>query len=401
MRTSLLLAMLITLAAGVAANIYSIEAQDYYENMDLIVLSPSAGSTLYASKVSVLLLAYMPEFEAATILPKRPWNVNISIVIDDYLIVAPYAMQPNQIVMQPIDVSFLFEYYGISPIKEGPVDLRLSWRQPMSKPEDDLIAHFRIPFDYQPNAPLPQTIPLLGHGPGLSPVTPDIPTPSTTHSTVYRIGMSCYYANNAQPCNITQFARHAKLVLSSAEPVGSSGSSGCPKLMELDDYALNDVTRLLARSLIVRYGEKAGVHSTRNVVSSPVSLAWTAGLSGHRETSGSCEGRSASTLEARVKSGAALRAKLIAESGFVVDERWSGYPKPIPPLPTRYELGALLTAEGKRVGIEIGVQHGFYTEVLLSTWLSAEVVFALDPWESQENYVDYANVNNQDSIFRV
>jgi hypothetical protein len=70
-------------------------------------------------------------------------------------------------------------------------------------------------------------------------------------------------------------------------------------------------------------------------------------------------------------------------------------------LPTRYELGALLTAEGKRVGIEIGVQHGFYTEVLLSTWLSAEVVFALDPWESQENYVDYANVNNQDSIFRV
>jgi hypothetical protein len=345
---------------------------------------------------------YSPEFEALQFVNSREWLLNISItnLENGGTHVLRYALLTRTAyMMRPVDLRYLTAHYGLPPLRPGPSILELVWTQRMGPSSSDLSTSFRIPFDYQPNAPLPQTLPLLGHGPGLNSVTPDLPTPSSRHSTVYRIGMSCYFAHGAKPCNITHFTKHAKLLLSS--PRQSDESYACPQLMHLDEYALNDVTRLLARSLIVRYGEKSSVHSTGNIVSSPVSSAWTAGLSGDKPSTESCDDRSASTLEARVTSGAALRAKLIAESGFVTDERWMAYPKPIPPLPTRYELGALLTAEGKRVGIEIGVQHGFFTEVLLSTWLNAEVIFALDPWEAQENYIDTANVGYQEDIFKV
>ena len=37
--------------------------------------------------------------------------------------------------------------------------------------------------------------------------------------------------------------------------------------------------------------------------------------------------------------------------------------RPLPPVPSRLDFGAVLTAEGKRVGIEVGVQRGKYLEV--------------------------------------
>ncbi len=40
---------------------------------------------------------------------------------------------------------------------------------------------------------------------------------------------------------------------------------------------------------------------------------------------------------------------------------------PIPAVPSRFDFGALLTAEGKRVGVEVGVQEGRYLEVGLSS----------------------------------
>lgn len=71
----------------------------------------------------------------------------------------------------------------------------------------------------------------------------------------------------------------------------------------------------------------------------------------------------------------------------------SGYsPRTIPPVPSRMDFGALLSSEGKRVGIEIGVQAGRYFEALLATWHTAQLVFGVDPWSHQEIYEDTANV---------
>jgi hypothetical protein len=80
----------------------------------------------------------------------------------------------------------------------------------------------------------------------------------------------------------------------------------------------------------------------------------------------------------------------------------SSVPKPIPPLASRSDLGALLTAEGMRVGIEVGVQMGTFLEVLLQSWHTCDVLFGLDPWLHQTVYVDVANKeqDTQNSLMR-
>ena len=78
------------------------------------------------------------------------------------------------------------------------------------------------------------------------------------------------------------------------------------------------------------------------------------------------------------------------------------YIKPIPPVRTRDDLGKLLESEGFTVGIELGVQSGYYSKTILSHWKSCERYYLVDIWQQQENYMDGANVNNhqQESLFK-
>lgn len=70
-------------------------------------------------------------------------------------------------------------------------------------------------------------------------------------------------------------------------------------------------------------------------------------------------------------------------------------------LRTRDELPALLVDMGLTgAGAEIGVQHGIYSEHLLSRWPG--VLFSVDPWRAFAQYDDIANVEQavQDDIYR-
>mmetsp|Transcript_30227 Transcript_30227/g.50884 ORF Transcript_30227/g.50884 Transcript_30227/m.50884 type:complete len:291 (+) Transcript_30227:332-1204(+) len=70
------------------------------------------------------------------------------------------------------------------------------------------------------------------------------------------------------------------------------------------------------------------------------------------------------------------------------------YSNIIPPLQEREEFGALCEALGFRTGLEIGVQKGEFSKILLSKWVSCKKMYLLDPWEQQTTYVDIANVKN-------
>jgi hypothetical protein len=76
--------------------------------------------------------------------------------------------------------------------------------------------------------------------------------------------------------------------------------------------------------------------------------------------------------------------------------------KPIPTFKHRNELGQLLDREGFKIGAELGVQEGRYTEKLLQGWKGVEKYVLVDVWRSQENYKDIANVPNdkQEEYFR-
>lgn len=68
--------------------------------------------------------------------------------------------------------------------------------------------------------------------------------------------------------------------------------------------------------------------------------------------------------------------------------------KPIPTLQRRNELGDMLEHDGLKVGLEIGVQCGLYSEIILSKWPSCEKYFLVDVWRQQKNYDDGANVDD-------
>ena len=62
----------------------------------------------------------------------------------------------------------------------------------------------------------------------------------------------------------------------------------------------------------------------------------------------------------------------------------------------RNEFGALLEKFQFKTMIEIGVQSGLFADELLSNWPSFEQYFGVDPWIQQKNYVDWANVDNNE-----
>jgi len=67
----------------------------------------------------------------------------------------------------------------------------------------------------------------------------------------------------------------------------------------------------------------------------------------------------------------------------------------IDPPRTREDLGATLNRLGLRgVGVEVGVQQGLYSKVLLEKWQHADLYVQVDLWEHQENYKDVANFEN-------
>lgn len=76
--------------------------------------------------------------------------------------------------------------------------------------------------------------------------------------------------------------------------------------------------------------------------------------------------------------------------------------KPIPTYKHRNELGLVLDREGLKIGAELGVQEGSYTQKLLQNWRGMSKYVLVDVWPSQEHYEDIANVPNdkQEEYFR-
>ena len=73
----------------------------------------------------------------------------------------------------------------------------------------------------------------------------------------------------------------------------------------------------------------------------------------------------------------------------------------VPIVDTRNDFGVLLESENKKVGLEVGVQSGVYSEIILNNWINCEKYILLDPWIHQEHYDDFANVdqNRQNALF--
>jgi predicted O-methyltransferase YrrM len=83
---------------------------------------------------------------------------------------------------------------------------------------------------------------------------------------------------------------------------------------------------------------------------------------------------------------AKIETKVVCEEGIT-------YRKPgLPPLKNRNELGALLESRGLQTGAEVGVQTGYFSQIVLNNWPSCTKFYLIDLWKHQENYHDFANV---------
>eukprot|EP01031_Cornospumella_fuschlensis_P023569 gene23569-28579_t len=67
----------------------------------------------------------------------------------------------------------------------------------------------------------------------------------------------------------------------------------------------------------------------------------------------------------------------------------------LPPFRRREDIGLFLQESNFKIGVELGVQRGFYTRDLLSKWRTADKYVLVDLWAQQENYLDGANVANR------
>ena len=68
----------------------------------------------------------------------------------------------------------------------------------------------------------------------------------------------------------------------------------------------------------------------------------------------------------------------------------------VPTFKTRMELPKILQNEGFKIGIELGVQYGHYSQRMLSKWTNCTEYHLVDVWAHQENYEDYANVRQEE-----
>ena len=67
----------------------------------------------------------------------------------------------------------------------------------------------------------------------------------------------------------------------------------------------------------------------------------------------------------------------------------------LPILQSRDEFGELLTKQKFSSGAEVGVQQGFFSEKLLSTWPTCREFHLIDIWAHQKAYDDLANVPDE------
>lgn len=72
----------------------------------------------------------------------------------------------------------------------------------------------------------------------------------------------------------------------------------------------------------------------------------------------------------------------------------SNDPAHFSPLPREKALALVLNARKAKIGAEIGVQRGLFSQRLLTLW-NANTYVLVDPWSYQSNYFDAANVNNE------
>ena len=73
----------------------------------------------------------------------------------------------------------------------------------------------------------------------------------------------------------------------------------------------------------------------------------------------------------------------------------------VPTFMDRNQLGSILERENKTVGVELGVQGGYYSNIILSQWPSCREYHLVDLWAHQENYEDLANADQaeQDRLY--
>ena len=64
----------------------------------------------------------------------------------------------------------------------------------------------------------------------------------------------------------------------------------------------------------------------------------------------------------------------------------------------RDDFGNFLNGLDMKVGIEIGVRDGSFSEMLLRKWKSFELFYLIDPWMKQENYVDLVNDDTEHQV---
>jgi hypothetical protein len=67
----------------------------------------------------------------------------------------------------------------------------------------------------------------------------------------------------------------------------------------------------------------------------------------------------------------------------------------VPTFKERNDLGNIMQSENFTVGAELGVQNGFYAAEILTRWPSCTEYNLVDLWGHQENYHDFANVDQE------
>ena len=68
----------------------------------------------------------------------------------------------------------------------------------------------------------------------------------------------------------------------------------------------------------------------------------------------------------------------------------------VPTFMRRNDLGRIAQSEGFTRGLELGVQRGHYSKIILSSWHGCTEYHLVDLWGHQENYNDIANKNQDE-----
>ena len=113
----------------------------------------------------------------------------------------------------------------------------------------------------------------------------------------------------------------------------------------------------------------------------------------HLQSSPSDSSSSSSLFRSTVSDASSLSSSLSTDTSKIQPSIY--YQKPIPPLRTREDLGALLNSEGLTRGAELGVLKGAFAGHTIKHWTNCAYYLLVDSWQQLENYVDLNNKDNQ------